>query len=72
MYIYVEEELNKRGNYGDSYDDGDNARDSEYKIREVEFEMLRDLLGDYRIEKTDEGEMNYMLLHVGDTMDQDE
>ena len=50
-------------------DDGDNTRDSDDTMREVELERLRVLLGDNNIEKSDEGFMNSVLLHVWYTMD---
>ena len=68
MYIDVEEKLNERGNGRDSNDDGDNARDFYNTIKEVELERSRFLLGYDRIEQSDEGGMNSVLLHVGDNM----
>ena len=59
-------------NGGDSDDDDDNARDFDETMREVKLEKLRVLLVDDRIEKAGEGGMNFMWLHVGESMDQDE
>ena len=70
--IYVEEELNERVNGRDSDDDGDDARDFDDTMREVKLERSRVLLGDDGIEEDDDGGVNSMLLHVGDTMDPDE
>ena len=72
MDIDVEEELNERGNSGDSDDDGDDARDFDGTMREVELERSRVLLGGDGIDQAGEGEMNSVLLHAGDTMDPDE
>ena len=41
-------------------------------MREVKLERSRVLLGDYGMEQADEGGMNYVLIHVGDTMYTDE
>ena len=46
MDINGEEELNKRGNGGDSDDDGEDARDFGDTMREVELERSRVMLGD--------------------------
>ena len=70
--IDVEEELNERVNGGYFDDFGDNARYFDDKMREVKLESSRVLLGAERIEQADEGGVNSMLLHVGDTMDPDE
>ena len=70
--IDVQEELNQRGNGEDSDNVGDNARDSEDTMREIEQEKSRVLLGDDSIEKSGEGGMKSGLLRVGDTMDQNE
>ena len=67
--IDVQEELNQRGNGGDSDNVGDNARDFEDTMREIEWEKSRVLLGDDSIEKSGEGGTKYRLLRVGDTME---
>ena len=66
----VGEEPNDIGNGEDSDDDddGDNARESDDTMKEVKLERLRFLLGYDRIEQSDEGGMNSVLLHVGYTM----
>ena len=69
MEMYLDEELNERVNCCDLYDDCYNARDFNYKMKEVELERSRVLLGYYRIEKSDEGGMNSVLIHFGETMD---
>ena len=68
----MDEELNERVNGGDSDYDGENIREIEDTMREVELERSHVLLGDDGIEKTDEGGMKFVLLHVGETMDPDE
>ena len=60
--------MNERGNGGDLYDDGDNARDFDDTMRGFKLERSRVLLEYYRIEKADEGDRKSMLIHVGDTM----
>ena len=72
MNIDVDEELNERVNGGYFDDFGDNERYFDDKMREVKLESSRVLLGAERIEQADEGGVNSMLLHVGDTMDPDE
>ena len=69
MDVDVEEELYETGNGGDLDDDGDDARYFGDTKREVILERLCVLLGDDGTEKADEGEMKYVLLHIGDTMD---
>ena len=66
--IDVEEELNERGNGGDLYDDGENAREFDDTMRGVELKRSRVLLGYYGIDQADGGDMESMLLHVGETM----
>ena len=71
MEIDLEEELNKRVNYGDLDDDGDNARYLYNTMMEVELERSNFLLGDDGIEQADEGGINSVFLHFGETMDPD-
>ena len=72
MDIGVEEELNERGDCGDSDGVGDDARDFDDKMREIELERPHVLLRDEGIYKADEGGLNFLLLNAGDTMDPDE
>ena len=67
----MEEELDKRRNCEDS-DDGDNARDFDNTMKEVEMERPSVFLGENWIDKSDKGEINSVLINVGDTMDSDE
>ena len=69
--IDAEEELNSKVNGGDLYEHGENVRDFDDTMREFVLERSRILLGDNGIYEVDEGQMNYMLLHVGGTMDPD-
>ena len=72
MEMDVEYLLNQSGNGGDLDDYGDDARDFYDTMREVELGRLCVLLGYDGIDQDDEGGMNSMLLHVGETMDPDE
>ena len=55
-----------------SYADGDYSRDFGNAMRELDLERLYVLLGNEGIYKADKGEMNFVLLCVGQTMDPDE
>ena len=70
MYVY--EELNDKGVGGDLNDYGDDERYLDNKMREVELQISRVLLGYDGIYQSDEGGINSVLLHDGDTMDPDE
>ena len=70
MYVY--EELNDKGVGGDLNDYGDDERYLDNKMREVELQISRVLLGYDGIYQDDEGCMNSMLLNVGETMEPDE
>ena len=72
MEIYVEEELNERGNGGDLDDDSEDKIDFDDTTSEVKLERSRVFLGDDKIYQADEGETNSVLLHIGDTMEPDE
>ena len=48
-----------------SYDDGGYVRYFENEMSEIELDRLHVLLGNEGIEKSDKGEMNSVLLHVG-------
>ena len=67
--IDMEEEPNQRVNGGDQDNVGDNARDFEDTMREVEQERSHVLLGYDSTEKAGEGGTKYGLLRDGDTME---
>ena len=68
----MEEEHNQGVNGGDSDDDGEDARYFYYSMRKVKMVRTRVFLDDYWIEKSDEGQMNSVLVHVRYTMYPDE
>ena len=72
MEIDVEDELNDMVSRGYLHDGGYNVRYSDNTIREVKLERSHVLLGADGVEQADEGGMNYIMLHVGNTMDPDE
>ena len=72
MEMDVDQELNQRGNCGDSDDDnGDYARDFDDTMREVKLERSHVLLGDDGMQQADEGQINSVIIHAGYTMDPD-
>ena len=72
MEMDVDQELNQRGNCGDSDDDnGDYARDFDDTMRGVKLERSNVLLGDDGMQQADEGQINSVIIHAGYTMDPD-
>ena len=67
--IDVEEEMNERGDDRNQDGDGDDSQYFDESMREVELNRSLVFLGYDGIDRSDEGDMNSVLIYVGDTMD---